>query len=467
MSQLWTPRAYQKEGVKQVVANGAKGLFLIPGQGKTSIMLAAFSILKKKGFVKRALVIAPKKVATLVWPDEVAKWSNFAHLKMVVLHGKDKDALAREFADLYVINPEGLDWLIGSGAFKKLKCDMLVIDESTRFRHPKSQRFKLLKSVLGTFSRRYILTGTPIPNEYEDLWGQVFILDGGNALGRYITHYRNRYFFPSGWGGYEFRLQQGGAEAIQEAIAPLIFHVPESEVDLPELVVTDVPVQLPPAALKVYREMEREMMTMLEKPTTTVIATTAATASLKCHQVANGGLYLHAMTEEGILRKGTDRWRDLHDEKDSAVADLVDELHGRPALVLYGFEHDRQRLLKRFPSVPTLAGGTSTKEARRIVDGWNAGTIPVLLAHPAAMGHGLNLQESGGAVVWYSLPWDLDHYDQTTARIRRPGNPDPRTYVYHIVAKGTVDEAILIALKRKDKTQKALLEGLRTWVRRL
>jgi SNF2 family DNA or RNA helicase len=452
MSQPYTPHPYQKKMIKFGVSQACAGFFADPGLGKTSTMYAIFKTLKDQGLVERMLVVAPLRPAYSTWPGEAEKWEDFGDLKVVILHGPDKaKALCSDY-DVAVINPEGLEWLWMASAKIDLP-EMLVVDESTRFKHTNTKRFKTLKKMLGRFTRRYILTGTPAPNGLLDLFGQVYLLDLGHSLGQYITHYRINYFDQVGFGGYTWVPRKGAEEAIYDKLRPLVIRMSADDyLDLPELVYNKVEVTLPPPVMKVYRDMENVMIAELE--TDTVVAANAAAATGKCRQIANGGAYI----ANGDKRDTTH----IHTEKIDAVEEIVEELQGKPCLIAYEYDHDRVRLQERFGDVPYIGGGVSPARFAQIERDWNLGKIPILLAQPQSVAHGLNLQGTGAAVIWHSLTWDLENYEQFIRRVWRQGQKE-RVVVHHIIAKNTIDEVILKMLNKKDRTQRALLAALKEY----
>ncbi len=466
---VWTPHAYQKTAVKFLVANGAAALLLDPGMGKTSVVLKAFKALKKAKVASKMLVIAPLRVCQLVWPQEVQEWADFTDLKVVVLHGKDKEARLLEDADIYVVNPEGLEWLIygkKGGAVDRRRWqsfgfDVLCIDELTKFKHSKGVRFKALKQVLGTFSRRWGLTGTPAPNGLLDLFGQMYVLDLGNALGKYITHYRMTYFRAVDPQGWKWVLQPGAAERIYERIKPLAMRASaEDHLELPEIVPIKVFVDLPPAARKLYDRLEEDMLAHLDDRT--IVAANAAAASIKCRQIANGALYVD--DDIASLVGGKKRTvLEIHNAKIDAVEELVESLNGSPLLLGYEFNHDLDRLLTHFgKDTPYIGAGVNERRAKEIEAAWNAGEIPLLLGHPASMGHGLNFQKSSGQHVgWFGMIWDLELYDQFIKRVRRQGSKAKRVFVHHFMARKTVDETVYHVQRSKEKNQNALLDALK------
>jgi SNF2 family DNA or RNA helicase len=424
--------------------------------GKTSVVLAAFEVLRKQRIVKKMLVIAPLRPAHSVWPGEAKLWKDFEHLKVAVLHGRDKEKLLRSDADIMAINPEGLPWLFRQ---KNLpKWEMLVVDESTRFKHSTTQRFKTLKPMLERFERRYILTGSPAPNGLLDLFGQIYILDFGNALGRYITHYRLNYFDNPRTGSefdrYVWIPRPGAAEQIYKKLQPVAQRMAaEDYLELPELIFNKVEVELPPEARKHYDSMENLLLTSVEEGLVT--AANAAAATNKCRQIANGGIY----------HEGGEEWTQIHDAKVDAVEEIIEELQGKPCLVSYEFRHDLDRLRRRLGDVPHIGGGVSTVRFREIEQAWNRGDIPVLVAQPQSVAHGLNLQGTGAAVIRMGLTWDLEVDEQFIRRVWRQGQKE-RVVVHSVVAKNTVDEVIMSMLRKKDKTQKALLGALSSHLRR-
>ena len=437
-----------------MLRQGAAGALLDPGLGKTSCCLAMVSILRKKEYMKRALVIAPLRPLYEVWPEEIETWENFNHLKYHIFHGKGRnpDAIPDD-TDIVLINPEGLLWLLDEKhpeRLKKLGCDVLIVDESTRFKDSGTQRFKKLRRAISTFKRRYILTGSITPNGLLDLFGQIYILDRGNALGAYITHYKRKYFYQPNPMGYDWEPLEGAFETIVKRIDPLVVQMrAEDYLDMPAITYHNVPVTLPDKAMEKYRMMEREFLLQLETGAP-LIASNAAVAGGKCRQIANGRCYY-----EDVERKV----EVLHGKKLEALEDLREELQGSPLLVLYEFQHDRDAILERWPQVPFIGSGVPPKKASEIISAFNAGQIPMLMGHPASMGHGLNLQKSCSHVVWYGVTWNFEHYDQAIRRVYRQGQA-AHVFVYHIVARGTLDQKVLRVLAEKERSQAQLLNAL-------
>ncbi len=386
-----------------------------------------------------------------VWPDEIKKWTDFEGLTYAILHDDVKEYNLEAEADIYLINPEGISWLFANTK-NRPEFDILCIDESTKFKNSTTQRFKSLKPYLPSFKRRWILTGTPVPNGLEDLFGQIYILDLGRSLGKYITHFRTNYFERVGFSVYDWRPRKGAFEEVVEKISPLILQLSaEDYLTMPEIINQNVVVTLPESAGNLYREVEDEFITELQGGM--LVAANAAVAGIKCRQIANGAVYASLDDPER-------KYATIHDEKLDALEDLLEELNGAPCLVLYEFDHDRERILSRLGNVPTLGSGISGKKLDVLINRFNAGEIPVLLGHPASMGHGLNLQGSCHHVIWFGITWNLEYYDQAIARVYRQGQKSDRVFVYHIVAKDTYDEKVLKTLIAKDRGQQGLLSAL-------
>jgi hypothetical protein len=453
----FVPHDYQIEGIQFLLTTAHAGLVWKPGLGKTVSVLTMLKILKDKGMLTRALIVAPRQVAQNVWPDEVRKWAHTQGLTLDVLHGKNKDdILARSKADILVVTPEGLDWLIptnkitGVRPFDKVKANVLIVDESSYFRHDTSLRFKNLRTVLHTFPHRIILTGTPAPRGYEDLFTQAYILDMGGALGRYITHYRMKYFInvakPGSTYG-EWVLRAGAAEEINERLKPLILHSDAfGKFHMPQLVHQKVFVELPPRARTAYNEFEKHFYLALASGEE-ITSPNAAAKGNKLRQIANGFAY-------DTFQQGAP----IHGEKLERLKSLITDLQGEPALVLYEYNADRERILNALPAAECL---TDAKDTARTIADFNAGNIPVLLAHPASAGHGLNLQGAAMHVIWFGPTWNLEHDEQATARVWRQGNPARQVFVHTLIARNTMDERVAAVLHSKDRTQKALLEALK------
>lgn len=468
----WTPHTYQRRAVKWLLEHPEAALLLDLGLGKTAIALEAFQALRRAGGARRALVVAPRRPAQLVWSHEgeVGKWDQFQSLRVALLHGDDKDDALGADADLYVINYDGLAWLAKRDGFRRLLArgvDVLIFDELSKLKHPRTQRMRLLKPWLGRFRRRWGLTGSPASRSLMDLFGQVFALDLGRRLGRYITHYRQKYFYPTGFGGFEWRPQPDAEKQIFAALRDLALAMrSQDHLDLPDLVERNVWVDLPSDARRVYDELEDELIAQVEGGV--VMAKNAAVAASKCCQVASGGVYREVFdgppTTEGefTVQSGRRETVHIHDAKTEALVDLVEECQGAPVVILYDFQHDLERLRGALGAdVPVLGGGTSDRDAMTIVRQWNEGALPLLLGHPGSMGHGLNMQAAGcGHIIFYTTTWDRELYDQVIGRFRRQGATVDRVFVHRILARDTVDEAKVKSLAAKNRTQRAVFDAL-------
>lgn len=446
----WTPHNYQNDGIKWVLSHLYCGLFLPPGLGKTSIMLQSISILLEAKDIDTVIIVAPLRVCYMVWPNEIKKWDNFKHLSIGILHGKDKLNVWKEKHDIYVINPEGLQWL--SMVIEPLKRNaMLICDESTLFKNHTSQRFKIIKQLAPIFKRRVILTGTPVPNGLQQIWTQIFILDLGKRLSKYITHFKQKYFYQAGYMGYDLQIIPGADKQIYDAISDIILHKDTDELDLPELIQNEIVVDLPNFIKLMYKEMKNDLMTEYGVDNEDILyAESAAARDSKLKQIANGDVYDEDKC--GVH---------IHDEKINAIKQLVDDLNGQPLLVMYEYLHSLAQLREAFPKAPWIGAGVVGNKLESIINRWNKGEIPVLLLHPQVGGHGLNLQDGGcHNIVWSSMPYDLELHDQANARVHRQGVKNSVT-VHYVIAKSTIDEKIAKVLEGKADTQDALLLAMK------
>lgn len=461
------PHGYQEKVIERMFRQFMLGQLLDPGLGKTAITLEAFRQMKAAFDVDQMLVVAPLRVAYSVWPREVRKWRQFKDLRLHVLHGPGKvpDALSADF-DVLVINPEGLSWLVEHKDL--LRADMLVADESTKFKRISSGRMKNLRQLLRGFGRRNILTGTPAPNGLIDLHGQQFILDRGQTFGVHLKEYREEYFAPvQGANGRitKWVPRRGCSKRIYDLLSPWVVRLDARDhLDLPEKVVVDLPIDLPPAARDQYARLRQDMVIQVQEGD--VVAMGAAGLTSKCRQMANGSVYLNDLGD--VIGGGASfkrRSAVIHTAKAEALTSIVEELQGHPLLV--GFEHRHELPVIRkalqptlHQSVPSIDGSTSATEGARLEREWNAGNLPVLCVHPLSAAHGLNLQEGGSRLFWYSIPWDLELYDQLIARVWRQGQTE-RTMIYRAVAHGTIDETVIRVIDRKSRDQQDLLDALK------
>lgn len=468
-AQHWEPRTLQEWGLKKLLEEPFSGLLADPGAGKTSTTLAALKILRQQKKARRALVIAPLRVVYDVWPQEVADWKEFNELGVAVLHGPKKEQILRALRpehSVVLVNPEGVPWLFDKAArVKQLAADVLVVDESSRWKDSATVRFRALRRHLLQFKRRHILTGSPRPRNYLDLFGQIYILDRGAALGSYVTHYRNRFFFPTGYQMREWELIPGMDKEINRLVAPMVLRLDaEDHIKLPKMPPDDVRrVVLPDDVRKEYDKVEDSLMSTLF----TAPLTSSAAARSKCCQIANGAVYLDSTGEDQFngYRKADRPVKFLHSAKVDALVELVEELQGEPLLCGIGYRHDVEAIRRALGyEVPCINGQTSRGDASEFIREWNAGNLPLLLGHPASMGHGLNLQKCDGRhVAFFDLPDDYDLYDQFYRRVRRSGNKAPFVYRHLFVVRHTVDEAKLINLRKKGSGQRAFLDAMKEY----
>lgn len=446
------PHEYQRYAIQRIVEQPACGLFLDMGLGKTVITLTAIVELMHDRFeVGKVLVIAPKKVAEETWATEAQKWEHTRHLRIAKVLGSalQRRAALESAADVYVINRENVEWLVEHYG-RKWPFDMVVIDELSSFKSNTARRFRALRRVRPLIKRIVGLTGTPTPNGLIDLWPQIYLLDQGERLGKTITGYRDRYFKPGRRDGhivYDWIPKPEAPERIYEKLADLCVSMRAQDwLQLPERVDVEVTVRLAPEAWEVYRQLERDLLLPLEGEVIT--ADTAGVLTNKLLQLANGAVY--------DQRRGV---HEIHDAKLEAMEELVEQANGKPLLVFYAYQHDLTRLRARFPQAQTM-------DEPGIVERWNRRNVPILLAHPASAGHGLNLQAGGNHIVWFGLTWSLELYQQANARLHRQGQTE-RVIVHHLVAKGTVDEDVMKRLTGKATTQADLIEALKARIERV
>lgn len=446
-------------GVEHLATHRSAGLPLKPGGRKTSITLAAFCQLRTDGQVKTMLVIAPLRVCRQVWRQEAAKWLQFRHLKFALLHGAKKDEALRSGADVYLINPEGVAWLCKQYMGRQLPFDIVTVDELTKFKNHQSERSKALRPRIERVAWKWGLTGSLAPNGYMDLFGQQLLLDGGAALGCYITHYRDSYFTVD-YDGFTYNLMPGAERRITAKLAPYWMAVDESDyAQLPPLVDNPILLDLDKAGRATYEKMKKDMLA--ELPEGIVTASNAAACYSKLSQMANGAVYV------GDNKQATSH---IHDLKLDAIEELLEELQGEPLLVGYEFNHDLDRLRERFGVVdkatgkkviPYLGKGTTAAQEDLWIKAWNRGELPLLPCHPGSAGHGLNMQGASAAnVAWFGITWDLELFTQFIRRIWRSGTQAVQVFNHLLIVRGTIDELKLEALRAKDMTQTGLLRAL-------
>lgn len=441
----YKPHSYQEYAIRYIETHPISALLIDMGLGKTSITLTAIRNLLFDSFeVCKVLVIAPLRVAKNTWTDEIKKWEHLSTLTYSLIVGNENERLSalNEKADIYIINRENVDWLVNKSGYK-FDFDMVVIDELSSFKNHQSKRFKSLMKVRPFVKRIVGLTGTPSSNGLMDLFAEFKILDMGKRLGYFIGQYRNTYFNPDKMNGpivYSYKPLPNAENAIYEKISDITVSMKANEyLKMPELLTSNYVVELSNSEKNQYDEMKKSLV--LEITDGEITASNAASLSNKLCQLSNGAIY---DDEQNIV--------EIHDRKLEALEDIIESMNGKPLLIAYWYRHDLERIKSRF-SVRKI------KTSEDISD-WNDGKIPVALIHPASAGHGLNLQNGGSTLVWFGLTWSLELYQQTNARLYRQGQKNT-VVIQHIITKGTIDEQILKALQKKNKTQADLIDAVR------
>lgn len=449
----YEPHIYQQYATDFIVKNPATAIFLDCGMGKTGLTLMAILRLLYDSFeINKVLVIAPLRVAKHTWSNEIKKWDEFGILRYSVVVGKLTDRLAALNADsdIYIINRENVPWLVEKSGIP-FDFDMVVIDELSSFKNSQSYRFRSLMKVRPKVSRIVGLTGTPTGNGgYMDLFAEFKLLDMGERLGRSISQYRAGFFHPLATNGqvvYSYGLLPGAEEKINRKISDITISMKAIDhLDMPELISMEHPVYMSDPEKNLYEYMKRDLI--LSIPGGEVTAANAGTLSGKLSQMANGAVY----SDDGSIMQ-------IHDRKIDALEDLINAAAGKPVMVVYWFRHDRQRISGKLDEMGIPCKCIDSDDS---IEKWNRGEVPVALCHPASSGHGLNLQESGSnTMIFFGLPWSLELYQQTVARLWRQGQKNRTVSVIHIITKGTVDERIMKVLSEKNVTQQALIDAVK------
>lgn len=442
----YEPHDYQKYSVEYVKSHPIAAILLSMGLGKTSITLTAINDLMFDSFeVHKVLCICPLRVATSTWGAEIGKWEHLHLLKYSVAVGTEAERLSalKAQADIYIINRENVQWLIEKSGVP-FDFDMVVVDELSSFKNYQSKRFKALMKARPKVKRMVGLTGTPSSNGLMDLFAEFKLLDMGARLGRFIGQYRNAYFSPDKRNGqivYSYKPLPNAEQQIYDKISDITISMKSTDhLKMPELISTQLAVELSEAEKKKYEELKKDLI--LQLPDGEITAANAASLSGKLSQLANGAVY---SDDESVL--------EIHQRKLDALEDIIESANGKPVLVAYWFRHDLERIKKRFDV-------REIKTAKDIAD-WNHGSIPIAVIHPASAGHGLNLQQGGSALVWFGITWSLELYQQTNARLWRQGQSAETVVITHIIAKDTIDERIIKALKTKDTSQSALIDAVK------
>lgn len=447
----YSPHKYQAYATDFILEHPVSAVFLDMGLGKSIITLTAlFDLCLDSFLVRKVLVIAPLRVARDTWPAEIKKWDHLNGLSYSVAVGSETErkAALMQRASVYIINRENVRWLIEESGLT-FDYDMVVIDELSSFKSYQAKRFRSLLRVRPFVKRIVGLTGTPSSNGLMDLWAEFRILDLGKRLGRFITHYRNAYFQPDKRNGqvvFSYKPLPGAEEKIYAAISDITISMKAADhLKMPECVHNDAIVTLSPKERKAYDAMRKDLVISLKGEE--IDAGNAAALANKLSQMANGAVY------------GEDkRVFQIHDRKLDMLEDLIEAANGKPVLVAYWFKHDLERISERLHKLHIPFRSLDSSDSIRR---WNNGELPVALIHPASAGHGLNLQAGGSTLIWFGLTWSLELYQQTNGRLWRQGQKSDTVVIHHIIAKDTIDERIMSALLKKDKTQTALIDAVK------
>lgn len=454
---IYRPYEYQRTAMQWILDNPRCGLFLGMGLGKTVSTLTALQELIDDCEISRVLVVAPKKVAETTWTTEAAKWNHLQGMGVAKVMGtqKKRKLALNEKADIYVIGRDNFVWLVGLYG-GQLPFDVLVIDELTSFKNSKSQRFKAMRIATPTVKRVIGLTGTPAPNGLIDLWGQMYCIDMGERLGKFVSKFRESYFSTFYRNGRMVRCDvlPGRDKIIQDKISDICLSMQAKDyLQLPDLMIHNVPVELSPATMSAYNKFEREKVLEFkqehEGEPTNILANSAAGLMNKLAQFANGAVY----DEERNIHE-------IHSEKIEKLAEIVEAANGSSVLVFYQFKHDIPRITKKLKGYRVEV----YKGEKQLLD-WNAGKIDVLLAHPASTAYGLNMQQGGHYIVWFGTGWDLELFQQANARLHRQGQLHP-VIVYKLIGAHTVDERASASLENKKVKQQSLLDSLSYLIRK-
>ena len=444
----YNPHNYQTRLKDFIIEHRYAFLTVDMGLGKTVTTLTAIrELIEDYCEAERVLVIAPKSVAENTWTGECAKWDHLAHLRVSVVMGDERrriKALTTP-ADIYVINRDNVEWLVTSSIGWPF--DTVIIDESSSFKNPQARRFKALRKVRPHIRRMVLLTGTPSPNGHMDLWAQLWLIDMGKRLGRTLGSYRTKYFKAGRSNGhvvYDWHLQPGAADQISEKIQDVTVSLKaEDWLEVPDLIETDIRIALSPTESKAYRDFERDQILSMDGKD--IEAVTAAALANKLLQFTGGAMY---DTEHG--------WHQTNDAKLRALEDLIENAGDEPVLVFYQFKHELARLQEKFKALQpvTFSGDPET------LQDWNDGKIRLLLCQPASVQYGLNMQNGGHIIVWYTPTWNLEQYQQANARLHRQGQERP-VLCYRLICDGTIDDRVLAAISGKDRAQESLLAQIR------
>lgn len=451
----YEPHEYQSFATNYIEHHPISALLIDMGLGKTVITLTAlFDLLFDSFEIHKVLVVAPLRVGLISWPDELKKWEHLHFLKSSIVIGTEMERLKalKAKADIYIINRENLEWLVTKSGYK-FDFDTVVIDELSSFKNGRSKRHKALMTVRPYVKRIIGLTGTPAGNGLMDLWAEFKCLDYGSRLGRFITRYREEYFIPDKRNGmvvFSYKPQAGAEARIYSKISDITISMKAIDhLKMPDLIEVERAVELDEHEISLYKELVEEMV--LELKDKEITSANAAVLTGKLLQIANGAIY----SDSGEIVE-------IHDRKLDELEDIIEAANGKPLLVAYWFKHDLDRIKKRLDKLGVIY---KTLDKPENIRQWNDKELQVGLIHPASAGHGLNLQSGGNTIVWFGLTWSLELYQQTVARLYRQGQKSGSVVVMHIIAKGTMDELVLRALKDKDMTQTRLIDAVKAKIK--
>ena len=443
----YQPHEYQNRATQFIIDNRYCALFLDMGLGKTVSTLTAIDILKNDYLeIDKVLVIAPKSVALNTWSGETAKWDHLKKLRISVAMGtaaQRTKAIERD-ADIYVTNRDNVKWIVDYFKKEPWPFDTVVLDESSSFKNPSSQRFKALRKIRPQLRRVIELTGTPSPNGLMDLWPQIWLLDMGERLGRTLGSYRSEFFTAGRRNGavvYDWIARPGARQRISKRLADISMSMQASDyLDMPDVIDGGLTLALPPDEMRDYQAFQKEQLMQLDN--TDIEAVTAAALTNKLLQYTGGALY-----------DDQHNWHEVSTAKLEALQDIV-ESTDESVLIYYQYQSEKDRILKMLPGAVTFTGEPE------LLESWNAGKIRLMLAHPASVAYGLNMQAGGHIIVWYTPTWNLELYMQANARLHRQGQTKP-VVIYHLIAAGTIDERVMQALNCKNGSQAALLKHIK------
>lgn len=443
------PYDYQAYAIDKIIDNKRFGLFLDMGLGKTVSTLTAIDELKYNYLdVDKVLVIAPKRVAQDTWAQEVDKWTHLTHLDVSLVLGtpKQREQALEKNADIYVTNKENTKWICDR--YKKdWPFDMVVIDELSTFKNSDSQRFKILKKKRPLFERFVGLTGTPAPKNIMDLWAQLYLIDGGERLGKFKTHFRQKYFYPTHQisdNVFNWELKDGSKDEIYSKISDVTVSMESKDyLEMPERIDTVKEAKLSKKERALYNDLEQNMVIENDiDDEKDIVALNSASLSNKLLQMSNGAVY----ADDGSITH-------IHDKKLEMLDEIIEESQGQPILVMYNYKHDKERLLERYSFAETL-------DSEDYMERWNNGEIQMLITHPASAGHGLNLQYGGSIMVWFGLTWNLEYYEQANARLYRQGQKQT-TVIHHLLTENSIDQKVYDSLKNKKLNQNELMNAVK------